>query len=90
MTAWDSQESMRKYMTADAHKQAMPHLMKWCDEASVAHWTQEASTLPTWEEADGKMRASGRASKVSNPSSRHASLTYREPRTSKTNAIDRA
>ncbi len=36
MTAWDSQASMRAYMTDGAHKQAMPKLMEWCDEASVA------------------------------------------------------
>ena len=29
MTAWDSQESMRQYMTTGPHKKAMPHLMNW-------------------------------------------------------------
>ena len=46
MTAWDSQESMRRYMTTGSHKKAMPKLMKWCDEASVAHWEQEGDALP--------------------------------------------
>lgn len=90
MTAWDSPESMRAYMTVGPHKKAMPHLMNWCDEASVAHWDQEGSELPTWEEADRRMRASGRASKVRQPSSRHAGLTYREPRTSRAVPIHRA
>src|ERR1700733_7105751 len=40
MTAWDSHESMRQYMTTGSHKNAMPHLLYWCDEASVAHWNQ--------------------------------------------------
>lgn len=82
MTAWNSQESMRQFMSTGAHKTAMPHLMNWCDEASVTHWNQEENNLPTWEEADRRMRDSGRASKVLRPSSRHATLTYREPRTS--------
>lgn len=82
MTAWDSHESMRQFMTTGPHKRAMPHLMNWCDEAAVAHWNQEGSALPTWKEADRRMRADGRASKVRKPSSRHANLTYREPRTS--------
>lgn len=82
ITAWDSQESMRLYMTTGPHKKAMPHLMHWCDEASVSHWQQEGRTLPTWEEADRRMREIGRPSKVRKPSSRHAGLTYREPRTS--------
>jgi len=83
MTAWDDAESMRRFMTAGAHKIAMTHLMHWCDEASVAHWEQEGSILPSWEEADRRMRASGRASKVNHPSPDHSSLNYRAPRTSR-------
>ena len=79
MTAWDGPESMRRYMTSGAHKRAMPKLMQWCDEASVAHWEQEESSLPSWEEADRRMRASGRASKVNKPSAEHAALAFREP-----------
>ncbi|MDQ2946801.1 MAG: DUF3291 domain-containing protein [Acidobacteriota bacterium] len=90
MTAWDSQESMRLFMTTGPHKKAMPHLMNWCDEASVAHWNHEGSALPTWQEANRRMRDSGRASKVRKPSSQHASLTYREPRTSGAASIHRA
>jgi len=86
MTAWESQEAMRGYMLAGDHKKAMPHLMEWCDEASVAQWEQEDAALPSWEEADRRMRASGRASKVRHPSegqagAAHAGLAYREPRT---------
>jgi hypothetical protein len=82
MTAWDTPESMRLFMTTGSHKRAMPHLMHWCDEASVAHWEQEETTLPSWEEADRRMRETGRPSKLNNPSPSHATLTYREPRTS--------
>ena len=28
MTAWDSQESMRQFMTSDAHKKVMPYLLQ--------------------------------------------------------------
>jgi len=80
LTAWDSQESMRGYMTSGAHKKAMPHLMHWCDEASVAHWTQPDAVLPTWAEADKRMREIGRASKLNHPSPRHASLKYDPPK----------
>lgn len=80
VTAWDGEESMRRYMTAGAHKRAMPELMQWCDEASVAHWEQEESSLPSWEEADRRMRTMGRPSKVNKPSPAHAALAYREPR----------
>jgi hypothetical protein len=83
MTAWDSQASMWLYMTTGSHKVAMPHLLDWCDEASVIHWEQADETLPSWTEADRRMRESGRASKVRHPSNQHASLSYRDPRTTR-------
>lgn len=90
MTAWDSQESMRAYMTAGSHKKAMQHLLDWCDEASVAHWIQQETTLPSWTEADRRMREGGRASKVRLPSPQHASLSYRPPRTTAALTIRRS
>lgn len=90
MTAWDNQESMRGYMTSASHKSAMPHLLDWCDEASVAHWVQSEVSLPSWIEADSRMRASGRASKVRHPSPQHADLTFKAPRTTRTGAVRRS
>ncbi len=87
MTSWTDQESMRLYMTSGPHKAAMPHLMRWCDEASVAHWQQDEITLPSWQEADLRMRETGRVSKVNDPSPDHASLTYKKPRTTGGGAI---
>jgi hypothetical protein len=81
MTAWDTPESMRQFMLSGSHKAAMPHLLDWCDEASVAHWTQLDPALPSWTEADSRMRETGRPSKVRHPSPQHATLTYRPPRT---------
>ncbi len=81
LTAWDTPESMRGYLISGAHKAAMPHLLHWCDEASVAHWTQPEPNLPSWTEADRRMRSEGRPSKVSHPSPHHADLTYPAPRT---------
>src|SRR5579863_1464857 len=87
MTAWDTQENMRAFMTSGAHKKAMPHLLNWCDEASVAHWEQENSVMPSWTEASSHMREQGRASKVRYPSSGHASLSFAEPRDTPGTAI---
>jgi Domain of unknown function (DUF3291) len=90
MTAWDSQESMRRFMTTGAHKAAMPKLLDWCDEASVVHWDRAEAALPSWTEADQRMRESGRASKVRMPSPQHATLTYRTPRLSNATTIEPA
>ena len=90
MTSWDSQANMRRYMTGGPHRKAMPHLLHWCDEASVVHWEQQDTTLPSWIDADRRMREDGRASKVRNPSPQHATLTYAAPRTSGSRKIVRA
>ena len=81
LTAWENQEATRAYMLSGSHKKAMPKLMTWCDEASVAHWEQDEADLPSWEEADRRMRTTGRASKVLHPAATHAGLNYRAPRT---------
>jgi len=52
---------------------AMPRLISWCDEASVAHWQSDAAELPDWETAAGRMMAEGRLSPVEHPSAAHAS-----------------
>ena len=80
LTTWDAQDSMRGYMSAGAHRLAMPHLLDWCDEASVAHWTQPEDTLPSWGEVDRRMRESGRPSKVRHPSPQHAIMSFSRPR----------
>lgn len=81
MTAWDTMANMRQFMNSGAHKKVMPHLLHWCDEASIAHWEQTESALPSWTEATERMRGDGRPSKVLNPSARHATLEFREPKT---------
>ncbi|RYC29747.1 DUF3291 domain-containing protein [Lichenibacterium minor] len=84
LTAWDGQDAMRAYMTAGAHRTAMPYLLEWCDEASVAHWTQDGDALPSWAEADRRMRDEGRPSKLRHPGPHHADLGFRAARTAVT------
>ncbi|KQN76569.1 hypothetical protein ASE91_00950 [Sphingomonas sp. Leaf62] len=81
MTAWDDAAAMRAYMTSGAHRRAMPKLMRWCDQASIAHWTQDDDALPDWHEADRRMRDEGRVSKVHHPAEGHDPMTFDIPRT---------
>ncbi len=68
VTAWDNDAAMNAFRGSGAHQIVMPKLMDWCDEASVAHWTQADAELPSWPEAHRRMVAEGRMSKVKDPS----------------------
>ena len=81
LTLWQDQEGMRRYMTSGAHLRVMPRLLDWCDEASVVHWWQTSAAMPDWLEAERRMRAEGRISKVRNPSPDHAEMRFAAPRT---------
>ncbi|MGI4853648.1 MAG: DUF3291 domain-containing protein [Janthinobacterium lividum] len=81
LTVWDNQASMRNYMVTGDHKAAMPKLMQWCDQASVAHWLTPSDEVPLWSEADRRMRSEGRPSKLLYPAEGHHDLTFAEPRT---------
>ena len=76
---WDDDASMRAFRDSGAHREVMPKLIHWCDEASVAKWP-DRDTLPSWNEAHAWMKAHGRASKVRHPSPRHATLDFPAPR----------
>src|ERR1043165_3031918 len=54
-TAWADQSAMLKFRQTGAHKVAMPKLLKWCDEASYVHWTQESREVPNWQEAHRRL-----------------------------------
>lgn len=81
MTAWDSRNAMRAYMTTGSHRTAMLLLLDWCDEASVVHWDQDGDALSGWTEADRRMRVEGRPSKVRRPGPHHTDMSFRQPRT---------
>jgi len=68
MTIWRDAAATRAYMASGAHLKAMPKLIKWCDEASLAHWEQDGSEMPSWEEGERRLQGEGRLSKVAHPS----------------------
>ena len=71
-SAWTDESAMKQFRDRDWHKLAMPKLLDWCDEASVARWTQDTPDLPTASDMLEKMKAGGRTSKVRHPSPGHA------------------
>jgi hypothetical protein len=71
-TLWRDETTMRAYIGSGAHRPALSKLQHWCDEASLVHWEQDATTLPEWSEAETRLRASGRTSRVRHQSPAHA------------------
>jgi len=76
LTVWNRQEDMRAYVVSGAHKTVMPKLMHWCDEASIANWEQAEAIVPSWPEAETRMRQLGRPSKVSHPTTGHSTMAF--------------
>jgi len=79
-SVWHDVESMRAFMTSGAHRQAMPKLLDWCDEAALVHWEQDTPALPEWDEAHRRLVTQGRRSKVRHPSPAHETLDVPVPR----------
>jgi hypothetical protein len=71
-TIWDSADAMRAFRNGGVHMRVMPKLLRWCDEASYAHWEQLDATTPTGDVAYERLAREGKASKVLAPSARHA------------------
>lgn len=78
-TVWTSETAMKKFMLDGAHREAMPKLLGWCDEAALVRWAQENSELPTWAEAHARLQSVGRRSKVNHPSAAHIAYEIAEP-----------
>jgi hypothetical protein len=78
-TVWDNENSMKTYILGGVHRKVMPSLMEWCDEAAVAHWIQESSQPPSWQEAHAQLQSIGRPSKVNHPSEAQSKNRIPEP-----------
>ena len=77
---WVDEPAMKSFMVSGAHRQIMPRLLEWCDEASVGHWTQGSAQKPTWEEVHRRMQRDGRPSKVNHPSEAHRHFDIPAPK----------
>ncbi len=75
---------MKAFMNSGAHGLVMRKLLRWCDEAAVAHWTQEGTELPSWEDAHKRLQREGRRSKVNHASPAHTAYEIAAPITGRT------
>lgn len=70
-TLWESEAAMKSFILSGPHKQVMPRLLEWCDEAALVHWEQKTDHVPEWREAHRRIQQDGRRSKVKHPSPAH-------------------
>jgi hypothetical protein len=78
-TLWTTEESMKTFMLSGPHRQVMPRLLDWCDEAAVVHWSQAEDKEPDWDEAHRRIQQEGRRSKVRHPSPAHEKYEIPKP-----------
>jgi hypothetical protein len=79
-TVWTTGAALKAFMLSGPHRQVMPRLLEWCDEASVVRWEQETDLEPGWHEAHQRLQADGRRSKVNHPSSAQNNYQIRPPK----------
>jgi quinol monooxygenase YgiN len=79
-TLWKSEEAMKAFMLSGAHRQAMPRLLDWCDEAALVAWTQDSNALPDWSESHRRLLQEGRRSKVRHPAPAHEKYEIASPK----------
>ena len=68
LTMWESDATLRTFLSAKPHRDAMPKLSPWCDEAAAYHWQVETRELPSWDVAGQKLLQQGRLLRVRHPS----------------------
>jgi len=78
-TVWTTEETMKSFMLSGPHRQAMPRLLDWCDEAALVHWAQPEAHQPDWQEAHRRLLGEGRRSKVRYPSPAHEKFEIPKP-----------
>ena len=86
-TAWSSEAAVKAFTHSGVHGPVMKKLLEWCDEAALAHWTQDGAELPSWEQAHKRMQQEGRRSKVNHPSAAQTAFTIPTPVTGRTREL---
>jgi hypothetical protein len=84
---WNEEADMRAVMLAGFRRTVTPRPLDWCDEASVAHSTQDAVRLPPWDEICLRMQRDGRPSKVRHPSEAHQRFEIAAPQVRRTGQL---
>ena len=79
VSAWDTRDSMQRFVNTDPHFSTMSRLDDWCDEASFVDWVQETADLPGWQESYRRIVADGTSAMLSRASDANESRHFPAP-----------
>jgi quinol monooxygenase YgiN len=79
VTAWETWPLMQSFVMAEPHLGTMTRIDDWCDEASFVDWEQENAELPRWQDGYRRLVATGKPTRLSNPTVAHATLDFPRP-----------
>lgn len=71
MSLWQDEQALSAFSQSGVHKESMPLLAEWCDEAVHVHWEYEGSKLPDWQEAEEVLVNHGQLAILKFPSGTH-------------------
>jgi heme-degrading monooxygenase HmoA len=78
-TCWEDRELMNAFVGCEPHLRTMGHIAEWCDEATFVDWEQPGAELPDWQDAYGRLQASGQAASLTSPTAAHHSRDFPAP-----------
>jgi hypothetical protein len=79
VTAQESRKALDTFVTAEPHRCVMARIDEWCEEASVVDWNQENAELPSRQEGYWRLIATGRQTRLSDPTDALATPTFPAP-----------
>jgi hypothetical protein len=68
LTIWENENALKAYRNIILRGKVMLRARHWFDENSAAHWEQESTGMPSWEDAASLLKEHGHLSKVDQPS----------------------
>lgn len=73
-SAWESVDAMKAFRDSGAHRESMPKIQLWCDEASVAQ--SEGEPLTDWDAIYALLAEKGRLTRLKRGNAAHEAKRF--------------
>lgn len=68
LTIWENEDILKVYRDDKLRGKVVLRARHWFSENSAAHWEQESTGMPSWEDATALLKEHGRLFEVDQPS----------------------